>query len=161
MLCGVTEENAGPTLDSVLSWAPGEASWREEPPAPQPMRQFCSATIGSTIYSVGSSPSAFLAFDAASGAWIDGLPPHPTGPQAPLVGAHGGEVWVCGGSRKRDVHVYSPRTNSWRREADLPTEQSWGAAWSCGGRLLAVAGAHMDERADGAPVFDDRVFALR
>ena len=65
----MTEENAGPTLDSVLSWAPGEAAWREEPPAPQPMRQFCSATIGSTIYSVGSSPSANNAFTTVSQVW--------------------------------------------------------------------------------------------
>ena len=45
--------------------------------------------------------------------------------------------------------------------ADLPCEQSWGAAISFRGRLLVVAGAHMDSRADDTPVFDDRVFALR
>ena len=71
------------------------------------------------------------------------------------------EVWVCGGSRKKQVHVYSPDTNTWRQEADLPTEQSWGACWSCEGRLMVVGGAHMDARASGTPVFDDRVFGLR
>ena len=53
-----------------------------------------------------------------------------------------------------------PGTSSWRREADLPTDQSWGACWSCAGRLMVVGGAHIEDRAKGV-VFDDRVFALR
>ncbi len=162
LICGVTEENAGPILDSVLSWSPGEPRWREEPPCPAALRQFCSAVIGTTIYCVGGTQqSHFVAFDTTSGVWVEGLAPHPTGPQAPLVGAHNDELWVCGGSRKKDVHVFTPQTNTWRREPDLPCEQSWGAAYSFEGRLLVVGGAHMDPRADDTPVFDDRVFALR
>ena len=162
LICGVTGENAGPMLDSTLSWSPGEPHWREEPPCPAALRQFCSAVIGTTIYCVGGTQQKlFAAFDTVAGVWTEGLAPHPTGPQAPLVGAHNGELWVCGGSRKKDVHVWTPQTNTWRREADLPCEQSWGAAFSFRGRLLVVAGAHMDPRADGSPVFDDRVFALR
>jgi hypothetical protein len=48
---------------------------------------------------------------------------------------------------------------SWRRCADYPTDQSWGAAWSAGGKLLTVGGAHFDVGADSY-VFDDRVFSL-
>ena len=177
VICGVTEENAGPTLTSVLSWSPGEATWTDEPPAPEPMRQFCCAVIGETIYAVGGNPSQFIAFDTSSRSWASAsssadegqaaaaaaavLAPHPIGPQAPLVGAHGGELWVIGGARQRAVHVWSPQTNTWRQEPDLPCEQSWGAAWSYQGRLLVVGGAHYDPRPDGTPVFDDRVFGLR
>lgn len=55
VMCGSLLGDGDPTppLDSLLSWAPGEASWRAEPPAPVPMRQFCSAVIGSVIYSCG------------------------------------------------------------------------------------------------------------
>eukprot|EP01051_Picozoa_sp_SAG22_P015632 SAG22_NODE_2072_length_3049_cov_142.551864_1_plen_334_part_00 len=81
VVCGVTEENAGPTLDSMLSWTPGKPAWREEPAAPAALRQFCSAVIGDTIYCCGGNPSVFMAFDTAAGRWLEGLPAHPTAPQ--------------------------------------------------------------------------------
>ena len=48
---------------------------------------------------------------------------------------------------------------AWEQHADLPSEQCWGAAWSYGGQLLAIGGAHRDQSA-GAYFFDNRVFAL-
>ena len=135
----------GPSVPiaSIVSWAPGEGAWRAEAPAPEPIRQFGSGVIDGVIYCCGGMPGLFCAFDTSSRRWLTALPPNPAAPQAPLVGAHNGELWVCGGARERRVHRYVPRTNSWHREPDLPTDQSWGAAWSWEGRLLVVAGAHV------------------
>jgi hypothetical protein len=146
-------------LASTISWAPGESSWREEAPAPAEIRQFGTAVIDDVIWCCGGMPGQFTAFDSTARTWLAGLAPHPMAPQAPLVGAHNGELWVCGGARQRAVHRYVPSTGSWHREPDLPTDQSWGAAYSWGGRLLVAGGAHIDDRV-GNYVFDDRVFAL-
>ena len=130
---------AGGIIAGMLSYAPGEAGWREESAPPLGMRQFCSCVVDGVLFCAGhfSDEVGLIAFDpaaaAAAGAqWTVG-PPHPetpAHPSAPLVGAHNGEVWVVGGSRKRSVHVYSPSTKAWRPEADYPTDQSWGALWS-------------------------------
>jgi hypothetical protein len=83
VICGVTKENAGPTLDSMLSWAPRETAWRDEPPAPAALRQFGSAVIGDVIYCCGGIPSVFMAFDTSVRRWLRDpeLPEHPTAPQ--------------------------------------------------------------------------------
>ena len=163
--------NEGPTLSSVVSYTPGESAWREEPALPCPVRQCCSCVIEDRIYVSGNfktevgEPLSLLCFEPASGLWST-LPPHPTTPSAALIGAHNGEVWVMGVSKQQATHVYSPVTGAWRREENLPTDQSWGAAWSCtlGDRaepqLLVVGGAHGDAAA-GSYVFDDRVFVWR
>ena len=55
--------------------------------------------------------------NSTGGEWSD-LPQHPetpAHPQAPLVGAHKGEVWIVGGSRKKTVHIYNPMSKEWRK----------------------------------------------
>ena len=133
-------------LASTISWAPGETSWRAEPDAPAELRQFGSAVVDGVIYCCGGMPGEFAAFDTSARRWLTELEPHPMAPQAPLVGAHNGDVWVCGGSRQRAVHRYEISSNRWHRESDLPTDQSWGAAHSWKGRLLVMGGAHFDDR---------------
>ena len=157
VLGGANCDNAA--LDSALSWAPGEPSWRREPPAPAPLRQFAVAADGDVIYCVGGDAGFFYGFDVAAGAWDASLPPHPTRPKAPLAAVRDGELWVLGGARQSAVHAFDGR--SWRREeCDLPAPRAWGGAAALQGRLVCVGGAFFDERV-GGPAFDDRVFATR
>lgn len=166
-------------LDEVLSLAPGETEWRAESPAPVPLKvaTVSGCELDGIVYVLGGVPARFLAFDTVSGTWDDGLPDHPLGSQASAMAAHDGEIWVCGGGvitdpvgnpdrrpekrvYSRKVHAYNVKDRRWVERAELPSEQSWGAACSLGERLLVIAGAHRSQSA-GAYVFDNRVFALR
>ena len=147
----------GKTLDVMESIAPGEASWRLEPPAPAPVRQAAGCVLNNRLYVC--SRDGFWCFDPANARWDAYLSQPPVVPQAPLVATHQGCVWVMGGYPQRATWRYQPEENRWIPGPDLPTEQSWGAAWSLNGRLMAIAGAHWSER-HTVYVYDERVFEL-
>ena len=82
---GASHSAGGTTHNTVESIAPGEASWRMEPPMPVGLKQFGGCVIDSIVYLVGGvlehdtgfisdhsprpSNQAFLRFDPASGSW--------------------------------------------------------------------------------------------
>lgn len=148
----------GEPLAVVESIGPGERSWRAEAPAPHPIHQADACVLDDVVYVM--SRAGFAAFDAARGSWDTDLPQLASSPQAAQVAVHGGQVWVMGGSRRRDTHVYDPRARTWRAGPDLPCDNSWGAAVDVGGTLIVAGGAHRSER-HRTYVFDDRLWALR
>ena len=154
---------------------------------------FGSCVLDGKVYLVGgcehhsNAPSdrAFLCFDPATGAWehsatsgAEGatLPAHPSPPNAALVAAHGGKVWVMAGNPPAQVGpanhssddtgiapspvwTYTPGADAWEPGPDFPTHQSWGAAASFGGKLYAISGAHGTGASTGI-IFDPRMFVL-
>lgn len=146
------------TLASAESIGPGESSWRMEAPVPVPMRQAAGCVLNDRLYVCGKS--GFFAYDPGAQVWEE-LPPVPTGlPQAPLVAAHKKAVWVIGGYKTNAVWRYKPEGRRWYEAPELPTPQSWGAAWSLKDRLMVIGGAHWSE-AHEVFIFDDRVFVLQ
>ena len=192
---GASHSAGGQSFASVESIAPtGEKQWRAEPSMPLKfgLRQYGGCVLDGKVYLVGGcdahsgSPSnrAFLCFDPTSGSWEhsatsgpDGatLPAHPAPPNAPLVAAHAGKVWVIAGNppgqqgaqnygaddtgiAPSPVYVYTPG-GGWERGPDFPTHQSWGAAHSFKGKLYAISGAH-GTGGRGNITFDPRCFVL-
>lgn len=150
-------DSDGKKLDVMESIAPGESSWRLEPPAPAPVRQAAGCVLDNRLYVC--SREGFWCFDPSTALWDKCVPQPPVLPQAPLMATHQGSVWVMGGYPQRTTWRYQPEDNRWSPGPDLPTEQSWGAAWSLNGHLMAIAGAHWSER-HSVFVFDERVFEL-
>eukprot|EP01045_Picozoa_sp_COSAG04_P019032 COSAG04_NODE_1810_length_5515_cov_6.783419_1_plen_258_part_00 len=233
---GASLSAGGDSFTSVESIAPGEDTWRAEPPMPLEFgfRQGAGCVLVSNatqptvsrpfvarfapcfrrsfalsaretavaewrwaqdgkVYLVGgcehhsNAPSnrAFLCFDPATGSWehsatsgAEGatLPAHPSPPNAALVAAHGGKVWVMAGNPPAQVGpanhstddtgiapspvwTYTPGADAWEPGPDFPTHQSWGAAASFGGKLYAISGAHGTGASTGI-IFDPRMFVL-
>ena len=147
----------GELLDSVESIGPGESAWQMEPSLPVPMRQFAGCVLNDCLYICGKAGA--FAYDPNKKTW-DQLPAMPTDPpQAPLVAAHKEAMWVIGGYKTDAVWRYHPQEKKWVEAPRLPTAQSWGAAWSLQGQLMAIGGAHWSEALE-VFIFDDRVFIL-
>ncbi|MCX6050368.1 MAG: hypothetical protein NT075_35175 [Chloroflexi bacterium] len=143
------------TLDSVESMGPGESAWQYVAPLPVAMRQFAGCELDGQLYVCGKA--GFFAYDPATDRWDASLPQLPVAPQAPLMTAHRGEIWVLGGYPSKETWRFSPQTRRWQRGPDLPTEQSWAAAASHLGRLLIIGGAHWSA-IHQLFVFDDRTY---
>lgn len=147
----------GDGLDIVESIGPGEAQWRREPSPPHAVNQADGCVVDGVLYVM--SKAGFLGFEPQTGEWDGDLPQLEVSPQAAQVTAHNGEIWVMGGSRRRDTHIYDPETRRWRDGPDLPCDNSWGAAVDVSGTLLVAGGAHWSERHQSY-FFDDRVWAF-
>lgn len=143
------------TLDSVESIGAGESQWQYVAPLPVPMRQFAGCELDGQLYVCGKP--GFFAYDPTTDRWDASLPPLSVSPQAPLMTAHRGEIWVLGGYPSKETWRFSPQTHRWRRGPDLPTEQSWAAAASHQDRLLVIGGAHWSATHQ-LFVFDDRTY---
>lgn len=147
-----------PALATVESIAPEEKTWRFETPLPAPVRQAAGCVLDGILYCVNKD--GFFAYDPQTGEWDTDLPQLSESPQAALVTAFGGEIWVMGGYRMKTTHRYAPGERKWRPGPQLPTEQSWGAAAVLGDRLIIAGGAHWSE-VHQTYIFDDRTYVLR
>jgi len=143
------------TLATVESIGVGESAWQAAAPLPVAMRQFAGCELDGRLYICGQA--GFFAYDPVTDRWDTALPSPPTLPQAPLMTAHRGEVWVLGGNRRKESWRFSPPRQAWQRGPDLPTEQSWAAAASHQGRLLIIGGAHWSTTHQ-LYIFDDRTY---
>lgn len=148
----------GEPMRHVESIGAGETCWRTEAPLPWPQNQAGGCVLNGQIYCI--SRNGFLRLNPETGAWDTDLPQLDASPQAAQVAAHDGKVWVMGGSRRKDTHVFDPESGVWSDGPALPTDNSWGAALEVGGRLVVAGGAHWSER-HKRYYFDDRAIALR
>lgn len=145
-------------IATVESIAPGEGAWRYEAPLPVPLRQGAGCALDGVLYCV--STEGLFAFDTVTRQWLSGLPQLEQTPQAALVAAYAGEVWVMGGHRSQATWRYAPDERRWRPGPALPTWQSWGAAAVLEGQLYLAGGAHWSALHERF-VFDDRTYVLR
>jgi len=93
----------------VESWAPGEASWRREPPLPEARGGTGAAAVGDEIASIGGEApggtiASVYAFDATSRRWRR-LPDLPTPRHGLAVAALGTRVYAIGGGRMPGLAV--------------------------------------------------------
>lgn len=150
--------------DRHVSWAPGEAAWREEGMLPGPRHHPNLCAVGSELYAVGgfvpNAAGAFwvntddlMRYDGAARAWVPG-----TGMGTPLsetvTAALGGALHVVGGRapigdanatwrdhRDTDRHlVYVPSADRWEAAAPPPTKRNSGAGAVLAGDLHVVGG---------------------
>jgi len=148
----------GDPMAHVESIGVDEEEWRVETPLPWVQNQAGGCVLDGQVYCV--SRNGFLRLDPETGQWDADLLQLDPSPQAAQVAAYDGKVWVMGGSRRKDTHIFDPKTESWEVGPDLPTDNSWGAALDLGGRLVVAGGAHWSERHQRY-YFDDRLIALR
>jgi N-acetylneuraminic acid mutarotase len=145
-------------LRLVQSIGAAETVWRRESELPWPQNQADGCVLDGWIYCM--SKDGFLRFDPVAKTWDTDLPQLPESPKAAQVAAFAGKVWVMGGSRRRDTHIYDPVEDTWSTGPDLPTDNSWGAALELQGQLFIAGGAHWSERHQRY-FFDDRVLTFR
>ena len=117
----------------VESIAAGETAWRIEPaPLPAGVTADAGCVLNGKIYLAGAHGLA--AFDPTSQQW--GAPTRPPLPavaagfSSPAIAAHGGAIWIIGGSGSTEVWSFNPDSDEWAAGPSLPTSLAWGAAWS-------------------------------
>lgn len=137
---------------SVISIGPDEDTWRLEPDAPRSIRQAAGCVFDGKLWIArGKSdkhpdvPGLYV-FNPKRRQWESNVPPMPIGPpNAPLMAAHKGEIWVMGGwgtKHPTATQIYAPRRRRWRRGPDLPTPLGWAAAAELNGKLVIAGGAY-------------------
>ena len=150
---------------SRITYTGGSIDLQALPPLPTATTMACGALIGSSIYVAGGSPDAgksaqatFYRLDisAANPAW-EPLPwPQGARPRILAVGGTiGGKFYMFGGAdlgsdewdKRRylnDAYEFNPKTNTWRRLADLPKQLTAGptpAIPSGQSHLLLIGGS--------------------
>jgi len=149
-LSGLSFSNA----NVAWSWAPGEASWRDEAPLEEARQRGGGATavLGDDIYLIGGLRAVAVVadvdvFDAATGAW-EAAPDLP-GPRDHLVAAAvDGVVYALGGREQSvsavrgDVWALDPDDldAGWVPRAPLPTARGGCMAAVVAGRVIVMGG---------------------
>ena len=103
--------------------------------------RYLCGDFGLLSYDPAAAAAAGEGGGGANAGWarIDGCPQT----SCPLMSAHSGEVYIMSGYNPDHstplmaTWSYSPKSQSWRRHADLPTNNAWGAAVSVSARLVA------------------------
>lgn len=165
---------------SVVSLAPGEEEWRQEPPCPfhvggwlPPNQQFSLAVLDGAAYLAG--PFGLLAFTPMpdgswGGQWKEMYPLPASCGAAPLMCAHKGRILLIGGFVKdplpgrmseseRGVRAFDPKKKSWEELPAFPVDLSWGGAVSVDDQVLAIGGAAWCPKAKTF-LCNNRVFGL-
>lgn len=133
--------------------------WRKLPPPPEARAAAAAtATAGGKIWVVGGRTreglaTQMLVLDLRTLRWRALPGPRPREHLAAT--ALGGRVYAIGGrlagydTNLATVQAYDPRTNRWRRLADLPTPRGGTGAVAIRGRIVSV-GSESPEGTDGA-----------
>ena len=128
------------TTNTVESIGLNETTWRFEPPMACPFNQAAGCIVDGLLYCINKD--GFFSYNPVTRIWDTHLPQLDPSPQAPLVTAYKGEIWVMGGVQLNTSHRYNPTQRKWHTAPPLPTDQSWGAACTLNHRLIIAGGAH-------------------
>ncbi len=138
-----------PTAD-VLSWKPGDDSWKPRALAPAPRGAAGAAAIGSRIYVAGGLSDtgitgSLVRYDPHTDEWDASLPPMKLAREHVAACALDGQLHIFGGRigglNNQDAHeVYDPQTNAWSDAEPLPTPRSGIAAAVLNGRCHVFGG---------------------
>ncbi len=145
-------------VGTALSWAPGDAQWRERAPMPEGTQRGASAVgvVGREVMVVGglragSSVADAQAYNVDLDRW-DALEPLPVARDHMVGGVVNGRLVVAGGRNGMlvgRVDALDPGSRTWSRLADLPTPRAgtMGAVWD--GHLYVLGGEGNAADADG------------
>ena len=131
---------ASTVLSTVEAYAPVTDTWTPKADMPTARDSLSTIAIGGKIYAIGGVPdprrltvlSTVEVYDPTTDSWGTKAD-MPTRRFSPATAAVEGKIYVIGGvdfletGRPKDlsaVEVYSPRTDTWERKADMPTPRS-------------------------------------
>jgi N-acetylneuraminic acid mutarotase len=155
-----TEEPQRPEGVESSSLVAAASGWSKTASMARARAAAAAATIGSTIYVVGGTPSAtgsdqgstttLQAYNTRTNTWSLRRP-LPL-PRAWFNGASviSGRIYVSGGYLANTLFVYNPTTDTWVRKADMPSTGGYGAQGAIGGKLYVYAGGYKFWRYDPA-----------
>lgn len=132
------------------------AEWELGSPMLRPRSEMPAVEIDGTIYVPGgfSGPigtADLEAYDVAQDSWKQ-LSPMPEGRHHLMAAAHGGMLYIFGGSVSlgwsptSTVWKYVPANDAWEQLADMPEERMSGAAATIGDTIYIVGGAGGSDR---------------
>lgn len=147
---GAAEKESPGRMESI---GPGESTWRVEPDGPLNMWALAGCTWHDVLY-LAVPRIGLVAFDPARRHWdiLGG----PAQPRSPEMATWRDEIWIIGGrdtTTPTAVHIYNPRSRTWRLGPAFPRELAWGAAAVVGDRFFVTGGA-------AGPGFTDRTYEL-
>ncbi|MBC8163707.1 MAG: hypothetical protein H7Z42_21070 [Roseiflexaceae bacterium] len=141
----IVTTGAGSSATTTTTWR-GILSGRWEKGAAMPVAlgEVAGGIIGSTLYVVGESSAATLAYDLGTSTWRSTS----SFAQRPLVGHHhaaevvGGKLYLFGGlgSGGGKVQIFDPRANRWTLGADMPFATGAAASALIGGEVYLAGG---------------------
>jgi hypothetical protein len=139
--------------EKLLSIAPGETHWRQEPGIPPTAGlKALAGTAWDNCFFVTIAKLGLAQFD---GAWT--VLSREYQPRSPQVAAFRNAIWVMGGRETANDHttmIFDLTSHQWTRGPDLPRDLAWGAAAVVNGRLLVTGGA-------AGRCYNNRTFLLR
>lgn len=172
---GDLKENLNPPQvgsKRVFRFDPAANKWTEMPSLPQAQGAGGAAIIGRMLHYIGGNNSDrvtnvgthwVLNLDNPSAGWTQ-LKPMPIAKDHFSTVVLGGKIYTIAGEfghdklfdTQRSVHVYDPATDSWKRLADLPIDNSHaeGSTFAYDGQIIFAGGQTKDQQQS-----TDRVFA--
>lgn len=139
-------------VGSALDITPGGV-WTEGPKLPSYRYEFGAGVLNDKIYIIGGiyAPSVYTVtktnevFNVKSQKWGK-LTNHPVIIHHPGITSDGNQIFVIGGNGLRITsysfnHSYDPNTDSWKRNADMPTKRCALGLTFQEGKIYAVGGA--------------------
>ena len=138
--------------DQVTSLVPVNLGcWTDREQMPAEVLDAGGAAVGGKLYVVaGETASAHTSdmyvFNPANGEWQVGPDLPGPGVENPAVTAHGGKLYVFGGSTSSftgavpNAGVFDPATNAWTPLPSLPTARGGATAQAIGTKIYVVGG---------------------
>lgn len=137
----------GQVLSSVERYHPGQETWEEAPPLPQPRRDFGCVVADGCVYVVGGADikageraglnclSTIFCFDPSNGKW-ETMPPMQHPRQGLTCALLGGKIYAIGGSQTDDFHTgptdrlrvverFDVNTQTWENVASLQSSRAY------------------------------------
>ena len=138
------------TINYTTSIAPGEITWRSDPPPPYPIFQTDGCELDNKIYMIVPA-FGLIMYDPASQNWQTDFPsiPHTKAPRAAAVVNYKSQVWVISGADVEDekmVWYFSPKEREWTQGPSVPKSIRWADGIEVNGKLYVFGGAAYSER---------------
>jgi N-acetylneuraminic acid mutarotase len=138
------------TINYTTSIAPGEISWRSDPPPPYPIFQTDGCQLDNRIYMIIPAVGLIM-YDPALQIWQTDFPaiPHTKAPRAAAVVNYKNQVWVISGTDVEDekmVWCFSTREREWTQGPSVPQSIRWADGIEVNSKLYVFGGATYSER---------------
>jgi hypothetical protein len=138
------------TINYTLSIAPGETTWRSDPPPPYPIFQTDGCELDNKIYIIVPAVGLIM-YDPAIQSWKTDFPsiPGTKAPRAAAVVKYKNQVWVISGADVEDekmVWFYSPKEKEWTQGPSVPKSIRWADGIEVNGNLYVFGGATYSAR---------------
>jgi N-acetylneuraminic acid mutarotase len=145
-------------LQKVEEYDPATDTWAVKADMPTQRTGFATGVVNGKIYAIGGETSLYAsaratveAYDPATDTWTQkgDMPSPRTRSRASVVD---GKIYVIGGGRGgtasyptvSTVEAYDPATDTWTRQADMPTARELLSTSVVDGKIYAIGGQRQD-----------------